>query len=50
MSNDRLLTSITKLNGKNYHDWKFAFSDAGKNARKTFRYIEGGSWLNFTQV
>jgi hypothetical protein len=26
MSNDRLLTSITKLNGENYHDWKFAVS------------------------
>jgi hypothetical protein len=26
MSNDRLITSITKLNSENYHDWKFAVS------------------------
>jgi hypothetical protein len=28
MSSDRYLTSITKLNGENYHDWKFAVSMA----------------------
>jgi hypothetical protein len=28
MSSDHYLTSITKLNGKNYHDWKFAVSMA----------------------
>ena len=26
MSNDQLITSITKLDSKNYHDWKFAVS------------------------
>ena len=26
MSNDQLITSITKINSKNYHDWKFAVS------------------------
>ena len=26
MSNDQLITSITKLNRENYHDWKFAVS------------------------
>jgi hypothetical protein len=28
MSSDRYITSITKLNGENYHDWKFAVSMA----------------------
>ena len=28
MSSDRYLTAITKLNGENYHDWKFAVSMA----------------------
>ena len=26
LSNDQLITSITKLNSENYHDWKFAVS------------------------
>lgn len=28
MSSDRFITSITKLNGENYHNWKFAVSMA----------------------
>lgn len=28
MSSDHYLTSITKLNGENYHNWKFAVSMA----------------------